>query len=123
MANINSERQGETTMLKNILITIVMAAIAFLGTMGTARAMLSEPDVVYSGTALNAASGSIVAIKLTGSATPLASCTLGADRKYVLRVPMDAFDPRTPGAARRSRPYGPGWWRQRHSACCRYLYQ
>jgi hypothetical protein len=100
MANINSERQGETTMLKNILITIVMATTVLLGAMGTARAKLSEPDVVYSGTALNAASGSIVAIKLTGSATPLATCTLGADRKYVLRVPMDAFDPRTPGAAR-----------------------
>lgn len=87
-------------MLKNILITIAVAAALSVGTMGTARAMLSEPDVVYHGTALNAAAGNYVTITLNGSTSPLASCTLGADRKYLLRVPMDAFDPRTPAAAR-----------------------
>jgi hypothetical protein len=100
MANINSERQGETTMLKNILITIVMAAAISMGTMGTARAMLSEPDVIYYGTALNAVSGNSVTIRLNGSTSPLASCTVGGDRKYLLRVPMDAFDPRASGTAR-----------------------
>jgi hypothetical protein len=100
MEEINSERQGENTMLKNILITIVMAAAFCIGTAGTARAMLSEPDVVYYGTAINAANGSSATITRTGSTTPLATCTLGADKKYVLRVPMDSFDPRAPGTAR-----------------------
>jgi hypothetical protein len=100
MAKNNCERQGETTMLKNILITIAVAAAFSMGMMGTARAMLSEPDVVYYGTALNAVSGNTVTIRLNGSTSSLASCTLGGDRKYLLRVPMDAFDPRTPGTAR-----------------------
>ena len=69
-------------MLKPILTMMVMAAALMVGTMGTALARISEPDVIYYGTALNAGEGGTVAITLTGAAAPLASFTVGADRKY-----------------------------------------
>ena len=100
MTKITSERQGETTMLKNILIIMIMAATAITGITGTARAMISEPSVVYYGTATSAAAKDKVTLTLSGATTPVASCTVGADLKYVLRVPMDSVGARLPNTAR-----------------------
>lgn len=87
-------------MLKQILTTITLAAALCMGTTGAAQAMISEPDVVYYGTAAAATSGSRITIALDGAATPLASCTVGSNLKYVLRVPMDAVGSRVSGTAR-----------------------
>jgi hypothetical protein len=95
----NSVQQGDTTMLRTILMTIVMTAAVSMGTMGTAWAKISEPDVIFSGTAINASDGSAVTIKLNGTASPMATFMMGSGLKYVLRVAMDAFEPRTPGTA------------------------
>lgn len=62
MAKIMSKQQEETTMLKHILMTITMATMLCMGTMNTALAMISEPDVVYYGTAAAATSGSRITI-------------------------------------------------------------
>lgn len=87
-------------MLKNRLMTIVMAVTLFMGTAGSALAMIGEPDVVYYGTATTAASGSSVTVTLDGSVTSVASYNVGSDLKYVLRVPMDSVGARVPGTAR-----------------------
>lgn len=100
MTKIIYERQGETTMLKNRLMTIVMAVTLFIGTAGSAMAMIGEPDVVFYGTAATAASGSSVTVTLEGSVTSVASYSVGSDLKYVLRVPMDSIGARVPGTAR-----------------------
>ena len=86
-------------MLKHIVITITAAAIS-LFTMGTASAMISEPDVVYYGTAASASAGSIVSIRLNGASAPVTSFSVGADLSYQLRVPMDAVGARLPDTAR-----------------------
>jgi len=86
-------------MRKNILMTLILSAAIFVGSTGAAWAVLSEPDVVYYGTANNASPGSTVTIMLNGSTSHVASFTLGADLRYILRVAMDAFEPRTPGTA------------------------
>ena len=102
MTETNRARQGEKIMLKNILITIFISAAILTGTLNRALAMLSAPDVIYHGTAINAEAGNtvIIAITLNGVTTTLASGTVGTDRSYELRVPMDSVDPRTAGTAR-----------------------
>lgn len=75
-------------MRKNILIAIVMMVAVSMGMMGTAQAMISEPDVVFYGSAATGSVGSMITILLNGAATPVASCIVGADLKYVLRVPI-----------------------------------
>ena len=90
-------------MLKHILITIFMAAAILTGAMTTARASISQPEVVYSGAALNAVEGDTVTMALVGSSSPLASSRVllvRAKRRYVLRVPMDDFGVRLTGTAR-----------------------
>ncbi|NVN90740.1 MAG: hypothetical protein HXX11_09045 [Desulfuromonadales bacterium] len=90
-------------MLKHILITIVMATAMLAGAMGTARSSISQPEVVYSGAALNAVEGNSVTIALVGSSSPLASSKVilvRTKRRYVLRVPMDDVGVRLAGAAR-----------------------
>jgi hypothetical protein len=97
------DRQGDKTMLKHILITIVMATAMLTGAMGTARASISQPEVVYSGTALNAVEGDTVTIALVGSSSALASSKVllvRNKRRYVLRVPMDDVGVRLAGTAR-----------------------
>ena len=105
MAHNQSTANGRgNTMLKHILTTMVLMVALFTATSGAAWASISEPDVVYYGTALNAAIGGkvpgTVTMTLTGATTPVASCTVGVNRKYVLRIPMDALDPRLPNTAR-----------------------
>ncbi|BDV42977.1 hypothetical protein GURASL_19000 [Geotalea uraniireducens] len=85
--------------MQKILLTATGAAAAITIMTGPARATLSEPDAVYYGTATTAAAGNTLAIRLSGTTVPLATCTLGTDLKYTLRVPMDAFAPRTAGTA------------------------
>lgn len=101
MTETGRARQGEKTMLKNILVTVFISGAILMGTMGTARALLSSPNVVYKGTAINAAIGNSVTIAITvnGVTTTVATCTVAADRSYELRVPMDSVDPRTSGTA------------------------
>ena len=86
-------------MLKNIVTAIAMLAAVCSAMAGSAQAALSEPSVVYYGTALNADPGSSVTLALNGSLAAVASCTVGADHRYVLRVPMDALAPRLLGTA------------------------
>ena len=74
---------------------------------GTASARLPEPNHVFYGTALrNGAvlSEGAVSVRLEESPDDLAQFVLGSDprvgERYVLRVPIDAVDPRDPGTAR-----------------------
>ncbi len=74
---------------------------------GAASARLPEPNHVFYGTALrNGAvlSEGAVTVRLEESPDDLAQFVLGSDPRvgdrYVLRVPIDAVDPRDPGTAR-----------------------
>lgn len=103
MMKNNCDRQGDTTMLRHILITIVMAAAMLAGSNGIALASISQPEVVYSGAALNAVEGDSVTIALVGSSSALASSKVvlvRTQRRYVLRVPMDDVGVRVAGTAR-----------------------
>ncbi|MFH1026660.1 MAG: hypothetical protein V1791_01520, partial [Pseudomonadota bacterium] len=90
------------TMLRHITITACMAAVLVAGGSGTARALLSAPDVVYKGKAINAEQGNPVsiAVMLNSVAVTVASGTVAADRSFELRVPMDSVDPRASATAR-----------------------
>ncbi|MDU0458430.1 MAG: choice-of-anchor Q domain-containing protein [Geobacteraceae bacterium] len=87
-------------MLKNISM-MFMSAMILMGSMGTARALLSAPDVVYKGKAINAEQGNPVSIAviLNRVAVTVASGSVAADRSFELRVPMDSVDPRASGTA------------------------
>jgi hypothetical protein len=87
-------------MLRNKMKKLLLAILLVAGTAGHGLANISQPDVVYYGTALNGDLGNTVTITLSESTSPLATCTLGADRSYLLRVPMDDVGARIPGAAR-----------------------
>ncbi len=100
MTKIAFKRQGDSTMLKHILMVIIMATALFTGAAGNVLAMIGEPDVVYYGTALTAASGNSVVITLDGIAAKPISYSVGADLKYVLRVPMDSVGARLLNTAR-----------------------
>lgn len=78
----------------------MFAAMVALGVAAAADAMISEPDVVITGKLASGESGTLVTITLNGAATPLKSFTVGADLKYLLRVPMDAYGTRVAGTAR-----------------------
>ncbi|MHB8762804.1 MAG: FG-GAP-like repeat-containing protein [Deferrisomatales bacterium] len=87
-----------------VLPSLALAAL-FAGTAALAR--LPEPDHILYGNVTSGGqpvvAGTVVA-KLGDGADTVATCTLGgaADPSFcVLRVPMDAVDPRRPGAARK----------------------
>jgi 6-phosphogluconolactonase (cycloisomerase 2 family) len=74
---------------------------------GSASARLPEPSHVFYGTAMR--NGTVLAegavtVRLDESPDDLAQFVLGSDPRvgdrYVLRVPIDAIDPRDPGSAR-----------------------
>lgn len=90
------------TMLRHIALTACMAVVLVAGGSGTARALLSAPDVVYKGKAINAEQGNPVsiAVMLNSVAVTVASGTVAADRSFELRVPMDMVDPRASATAR-----------------------
>lgn len=82
-------------MFKNILVILLL----LFATAGSSRAKLSEPDVIFQGTATLATPGSSISLRLVGAVTPLASVILGQDLTYTLRIPMDAYEPRATGTA------------------------
>ena len=88
-------------MLRRIAISACMAAVLVAGG-GTAWALLSAPDVVYKGKAINAELGYPVsiAVMLNSVSVTVASGTVAADRSFELRVPMDSVDPRASATAR-----------------------
>lgn len=100
MTTITRKKQGETAMLKHILLTMMMAALLVIASLAPARAMISEPSVVYYGSAPNAGTTSTVTLTLQGANKPIAIWKVGGDRKYVLRVPMDSVGARLPNTAR-----------------------
>ncbi|MBP9143729.1 MAG: beta-propeller fold lactonase family protein [Thermoanaerobaculia bacterium] len=98
MRTVNRSRAGR-------LLLLPLTASLLLS--GTASARLPEPNHVFYGTALRngvALTEGAVAVRLEASPVDLASYVLGSDPKvgdrYVLRVPIDAVDPREPGMAR-----------------------
>jgi hypothetical protein len=102
MESVQSIRWGrrENPMLRHRMKRVLLTVLLVTVTTGHSLASISQPDVVYYGTALNGDSGNTVTITLSGSISPLASCTLGADRSYLLRVPMDDVGARISGTAR-----------------------
>ena len=87
-----------------LLLLLLSAALL---SAGIASARLPEPNHVFYGTATR--NGEVltvgaVAVRLEESPTDLAQFVLGSDPKigdrYVLRIPIDAVDPRNAGAAR-----------------------
>ena len=95
--------------MKNLtmIVCALTATVILVVCAGTAVARIPEPDVIFYGEAIGsegAVSTGVVSLRLSGSATPIVSYTLGSDPKannrYVLRVPLDALDPRDSGTAR-----------------------
>jgi len=73
----------------------------------SSSAMIPEPDVIFYGEAIGsegAVTSGVVNLRLNGNGSPVASYVLGTDpralNRYVLRVPLDLFDPRVAGTAR-----------------------
>ena len=98
MRTMNRSRAGR-------LLLLPLTASLLLS--GSASARLPEPNHVFYGTAMRngvALATGEVAVRLEESPTDLAQFVLGSDPKigerYVLRVPIDAVDPRDPGTAR-----------------------
>ena len=85
--------------LNRIIVSTLIAIAVISLAPATALARLSEPDVVYYGTLTTGASGNTISLRLSGSSTILATCALSANLKYILRIPMDAYEPRTSGTA------------------------
>jgi hypothetical protein len=97
---VTSERQRGYIMLKQIVILTALSTAGIMATADCARA-ISEPDVVYSGTALNAVNGSTITLTQNGKTSALATYKIGSNRKYLLRVPMEnAFGTRSAGTAK-----------------------
>ena len=101
MRTVNKSRAGRLLLLS--LLPLVTALLAS----GSASARLPEPNHVFYGTALRngvALTTGEVAVRLEESPADLAQFVLGSDPKigdrYVLRIPIDAVDPRDPGTAR-----------------------
>jgi 6-phosphogluconolactonase (cycloisomerase 2 family) len=74
-------------------------------------ALLPEPDHIFYGTPTldgQPAPSGVVSVRRADDATVLASYVIGSDpavgERYVLRVPIDSVDPRTPGTARTGDP-------------------
>ncbi len=98
MRTVNRSRAGRL-----LLLPLTAALLAS----GSASARLPEPNHVFYGTALRngvALTAGEVAVRLEESPADLAQFVLGSDPKigdrYVLRIPIDAVDPRDPGTAR-----------------------
>lgn len=88
-------------MTVNKSILMVLAALTvFCCDVVPARATLSEPDVIYYGTAAGGSAGVAVTLRLNDATVPLLSYTLGSDNQYVLRLPMDTLGSRQAGVAR-----------------------
>ena len=87
------------------LLLLPLAASMLLP--GSASARLPEPNHVFYGTATRNGTAVVageVAVRLDEGSVDLAQFVLGSDPKigdrYVLRIPIDAVDPRDPGTAR-----------------------
>lgn len=82
------------------LFSLLLLFAASFGAVDDGNAKLSEPDVVYFGALSGAVAGSSLTLRLDADGTVLASLALGSAASYLLRVPMDAVDPRAAGCAR-----------------------
>lgn len=98
MRIVNRSRAGRL-----LLLPLTAALLAS----GSASARLPEPNHVFYGTATRngeAVTAGEVAVRLQEDPADLAQFVLGSDPKigdrYVLRIPIDAVDPRDPGTAR-----------------------
>lgn len=90
-----------------MIAAAAFSAFVLLMFCGTGYAKISEPYVTYYGLAKNGAtalSSGTVSLSIEGSATPIVSYALGSDpnagQNFILKVPMDDVDPRTPDTAR-----------------------
>lgn len=79
-------------------ILIILAGVIGSGSDGIAR--LPEPDAIYYGTLTGGTAGSFVKLKLDADSATLATSVVANDLSFVLRVPMDALEPRLTGTAR-----------------------
>ncbi|MEO8196995.1 MAG: beta-propeller fold lactonase family protein [Thermoanaerobaculia bacterium] len=98
MRTVNRNHAGRLLLLP---LTVVLLSS------GSASAKLPEPNHVFYGTAMRngvALTTGAIAVRLDESPADLAQFVLGSDPKigdrYVLRIPIDAVDPRDPGTAR-----------------------
>lgn len=82
------------------LFTLLVIIAGIFGSDRECSARLTEPDAVYFGTLTGGAAGSFLKLKLDSDSTTLATAVIAADLSYVLRVPMDAVEPRLAGTAR-----------------------
>ena len=81
-------------------LALLVLLAGSVGAGGEAGAKLSEPDVVYFGALSGAVAGNSLTLKLDADGTLLSGMVVGSGASYLLRVPMDAVNPRTPGSAR-----------------------
>lgn len=103
MRTVNRSRAGRFLLLPRLpLLALITALLP-----GSASARLPEPNHVFFGAATRngvALSTGEVAVRLGESPADLARFVLGSDSRigdrYVLRIPIDAVDPRDPGTAR-----------------------
>ncbi len=98
MRTVNRSRAGRL---------LLLPLTAALLSSGSASARLPEPNHVFYGTATRngeAVAVGEVSVRLDEGSGDLAQFVLGSDPKigdrYVLRIPIDAVDPRDPGTAR-----------------------
>ena len=82
------------------LITAMLILAGITGFIPVARAAISEPDVVYFGTVAGGSAGGFIKLKSAPDGITLASAAVSGDFGYVIRIPMDLFEPRTAGSAR-----------------------
>ncbi len=103
--NTTSGRQPTTT--RAVLARIAAAGLGVLLVTGVVSARLPEPDhIIYGAVTVfgETPTGGVVTLAVNDDPTPVATFAIGSrpelGNSFIMRVPIDAVDPRLPGTAR-----------------------